>query len=62
MLERETGLQRWAMKLELESVRQAAAAKSLQHQLLIALPVMLYDDCFNVAINSCRDFAVWREA
>ena len=33
LLERETGLQRWAIKLELESSRQAAAAKTLQQQL-----------------------------
>lgn len=33
LLERETGLQRWAIKLELESSRQAAAAKNLQQQL-----------------------------
>ena len=42
LLERETGLQRWAMKLELESVRQVAAAKSLQQQLqkVSAIPVL----------------------
>ena len=33
LLERETGLQRWAIRLELESSRQAAAAKTLQQQL-----------------------------
>lgn len=33
LLERETGLQRWAIKLELESSRQTAAAKTLQQQL-----------------------------
>ncbi len=33
MLERETGLQRWAVKLELESARQAAAAGYLLQKL-----------------------------
>ena len=33
LLERETGLQRWAIKLDLEAARQAAAAKALHQQL-----------------------------
>lgn len=33
LLERETTLQRWALKLDLESARQAAAAKTLHQQL-----------------------------
>lgn len=33
LLERETSLQRWAVKLDLEAARHATAAKTLQQQL-----------------------------
>ena len=33
LLERETALQRWAVQLELEGAKQAAAGKALQQQL-----------------------------
>lgn len=52
LLERETGLQRWAIKLELESSRQAAAAKTLQQQLQKVLHVQLY------AVSLTRVYAV----
>ena len=57
LLERETGLQRWAVKLELESARQAAAARSLLQQLqkvmhLLASWVLLYR-CVHATRLSC---------
>ena len=33
LLERESALQRWAVQLELEGAKQAAAGKALQQQL-----------------------------
>lgn len=46
LLERETSLQRWAVKLDLESARQAAAAKTL-HQQLSKVTSMCYQ-CINM--------------
>ena len=58
LLERETGLQRWAVKLELESARQAAAARSLLQQLQKVMHLlascMLLSLCVHVRRLSCR--------
>ena len=51
LLERETGLQRWALKLELESSRQAAAAKTLQQQLQKVLHVQYEQRC--MCVHTC---------
>ena len=54
LLERETGLQRWAIKLELEHSRQAAAAKSLQQQLQKVPHVTIYRSAaYTVYVGVC---------
>ncbi len=59
LLERETGLQRWAVKLELESARQAAAARSLLQQLQKVMHLlascMLLSLCVHARRLSCQN-------